>query len=115
VRVAYLWVPDFAAARVASTLAGVSGDSRRRARITKRLDAVEDSTTLPENEPWERLARLAGLSALSIGRTYEQRFGRRLDKASDQPREEPISTGATGVRFRPALTGRASSLPGARE
>ncbi len=58
------------------------------ARVKKVLDAVHESTQLPDNKPWEPIQQLDRLSDFIAGGGYEPRFVAHLDEASRQLREE---------------------------
>jgi hypothetical protein len=67
----------------------ISDEQRvHEARVTKLLKAVDDSTELPGNRPWEEIQRLDHLSDFIAGGGYQQRFLDHLDEASRQLREE---------------------------
>lgn len=61
------------------------------ARVMKVLNAVDDSTELPENKPWEEIQQLDKLSDFIAGRGYEEGFGHHLDVASRHLREELLA------------------------
>jgi hypothetical protein len=58
------------------------------ARVEKLLAAVDESTTLPEDEPWAVIRGLRGLSDFVDGPGYRRDFVDQLDEASRLLRRE---------------------------